>query len=69
MNRGIFLEQKPISVGVRVEHPVEIINQMRYGDKYKDFSGIGAATYSLNYTDQKNRKRSVYLLHVSRAAR
>ena len=51
--KGIMLEQKPISVGVRVEHPVEIINRMRYGDKYKDFSGIGAATYSLNYTDRK----------------
>ena len=52
-HKGIHLEQKPISVGVRVEHPVEIINQMRYGDKYKDFRGIGAATYSLNYTDRK----------------
>ena len=51
--KGIILEQKPISVGVRVEHPVELINHMRYGDKYKDFSGIGAATYSLNYTDRK----------------
>ncbi len=52
-NKGIRLDQKPISVGVRVEHPVEVINQMRYGDKYKGFSGIGAATYSLNYTDRK----------------
>jgi uncharacterized protein len=52
-NKGIILEQKPISVGVRVEHPVEIINRMRYGEKYKDFSGIGAATYSLNHTDRK----------------
>jgi uncharacterized FAD-dependent dehydrogenase len=52
-NKGIVLEQKPISVGVRVEHPVEIINRMRYGDKYRDFPGIGAATYSLNHTDRK----------------
>jgi len=58
-NKGIDLEQKPISVGVRVEHPVEVINRMRYGDKYKDFPGIGAATYSLNYTDRKI-KRGVY---------
>jgi uncharacterized FAD-dependent dehydrogenase len=58
-NKGIVLEQKPISVGVRVEHPVEIINQMRYGDKYKDFDRIGAAAYSLNYTDRKIR-RGVY---------
>ena len=51
-DKGIALEQKPISVGVRVEHPVEIINRLRYGDKYKDFSGIGAATYSLTHTDR-----------------
>jgi hypothetical protein len=57
--KGIMLEQKPISVGVRVEHPVEIINRMRYGDKYKDFSGIGAATYSLHHADRK-RGRGVY---------
>ncbi len=54
--KGIVLEQRPILVGVRVEHPVEIINQMRYGDKYKDFPGIGAATYSLNYTDRKIKR-------------
>jgi uncharacterized protein len=58
-NKGIRLEQKPISVGVRVEHPVGIINHMRYGDKYRDFAGIGAATYSLNYTDRKTG-RGVY---------
>ena len=57
--KGLRLEQKPISVGLRVEHPVEIINHLRYGDKYKDFAGIGAATYSLNYTDRK-RGRGVY---------
>ncbi len=51
--KGLRIEQKPISVGVRVEHPVELINHMRYGDKYKDFDRIGAATYSLNYTDRK----------------
>ncbi len=52
-NKGISLEQKPISIGLRVEHPAEIINQMRYGNKYKNFAGIGAASYSLNYTDRE----------------
>jgi len=56
---NIALEQKPISIGVRIQHPVEIINLMRYGEKYKDFKGIGAATYSLNYTNRKIR-RGVY---------
>jgi uncharacterized protein len=57
--RGVALERKPISVGVRIEHPVETINLLRYGNKYKNFAGLGAATYSLNYTNRKNR-RGVY---------
>lgn len=51
--KGIAIEQKPISVGVRIEHPVETINLIRYGNKYKEFPGIGAATYSFNYTNRK----------------
>jgi uncharacterized protein len=54
--RGAALEQKPISVGVRVEHPAEIINLIRYGNKYKDFSGLGAASYSLNFSDKKAKR-------------
>lgn len=57
--KGVALEQRPISVGVRIEHPVETINLLRYGNKYKDFPGLGAATYSLNYTDRQI-KRGVY---------
>ncbi|MBU0481653.1 MAG: dehydrogenase [Proteobacteria bacterium] len=57
--RGVALEQRAIAVGVRIEHPVETINLLRYGNKYKDFKGLGAASYSLNYTD-RTRKRGVY---------
>ncbi len=58
-NKGIALEQKPISVGLRIEHPAETINLLRYGKKYKNYPGLGAATYSLNYTNRK-LKRCVY---------
>ncbi|MCX5812924.1 MAG: dehydrogenase [Proteobacteria bacterium] len=51
--KGIAIEQKPISVGVRIEHPAETINLIRYGNKYKDFPGIGAADYSFTYTNRK----------------
>jgi len=51
--KGIHIEQKPISVGVRIEHPSELINLIRYGSKYKDFKGVGAATYSFTHTDKK----------------
>ena len=57
--KGVAIEQKAISVGVRVEHPVETINLIRYGKKYKNFPGIGAATYSFNYTNRK-AGRGVY---------
>ena len=57
--KGIAIEQKPIFVGVRVEHPAEIINLIRYGEKYKDFPGIGAANYSFTYTNRKTG-RGVY---------
>ncbi len=54
--KGVILEQRPISVGMRIEHPVEIINLIRYGAKYRDFPGIGAATYSFNCNDRKARR-------------
>ena len=57
--KGIALEQKPISVGLRVEHPAETINLIRYGYKYRGFSGIGAATYSFTHTN-RTTGRGVY---------
>jgi len=57
--QDVSVVQKPIQVGVRMEHPAKLINQIRYGNKYQDFPGIGAAVYSLNYTD-KLKKRGVY---------
>lgn len=57
--RGVAMEQRPIGVGLRIEHPAPVINRMRYGEKYHEFPGLGAATYSLNYTNRKNR-RGIY---------
>jgi len=57
--KGVAIEQIPISVGVRIEHPVETINLIRYGKKYKDFSGTDAANYSFTYTNRKTG-RGVY---------
>lgn len=52
--KGVSLEPKPISVGVRIEHPAATINLIRYGEKYRNFPGIGAAAYSFNYTNRKS---------------
>ncbi len=50
--KGLVLEAKPILVGVRVEHPAATINLIRYGTR-RNFPGLGAATYSFNYTNRK----------------
>jgi len=52
-DKGVSLEPKAISVGVRIEHPAKIINLIRYGDKYKNYPDAPAAVYSFNYTDRK----------------
>jgi len=57
--RGVAMQQRPVSIGVRIEHPTETINLMRYGKKYQNFPTLGAATYSLNYTDRAI-KRGAY---------
>ncbi|KAA2214854.1 NAD(P)/FAD-dependent oxidoreductase [Teichococcus oryzae] len=44
--RGVYLEAKPFSVGVRIEHPQGMIDRCRFGD----FAGnktLGAADYKL----------------------
>ncbi|MEA3307122.1 MAG: dehydrogenase, partial [Elusimicrobiota bacterium] len=51
--KGVKIEQKAIAVGVRLEHPAETINFIRYGHKYKNVAALGAAAYSFNYTDKK----------------
>lgn len=57
--KGVAMEQKPIAVGMRLEHPAEIINLIRYGKKYQHNQKIGAAVYSFTYTDRE-KTRGVY---------
>jgi uncharacterized FAD-dependent dehydrogenase len=52
--RGAALERRPIAVGVRIEHPAATVNLIRYGEKYKDNAGLGAAAYSFNHTDRRS---------------
>lgn len=43
---GVQIEQKPFSVGVRIEHLQEWINRSQYG-RYAGHSALGAADYKL----------------------
>lgn len=45
---GIEIEQKPFSIGVRIEHPQEFINNAQYG-KYASHERLGAAEYKVSY--------------------
>lgn len=55
--RGVFFEPKPLSIGVRIEHPQSIIDRARYGA----FAGhrlLGAADYRLSH--HASNGRTVY---------
>lgn len=55
--RGVHIEAKPFSIGVRIEHPQSLIDQARFGcfAKHKD---LGAADYKL--WRQASNGRTVY---------
>ncbi|MBY8821789.1 NAD(P)/FAD-dependent oxidoreductase [Sphingomonas colocasiae] len=46
--RGVHIEAKPFSIGVRIEHPQSWIDQARYG-RCAGHPDLGAAAYSLSH--------------------
>ena len=50
--KGASLEQKPFAMGVRIEHPQEMIDFAQYGDAAKK---LPPADYRLTYTTKKGR--------------
>jgi hypothetical protein len=54
---GVALEAKEFAVGVRVEHPAELIARSQYGRR--QISGLPAADYALRYNDAETG-RGVY---------
>lgn len=46
LQSGVHMEQKPIAVGVRIEHPQEMINKIQYG-RFADHPALGAADYKM----------------------
>lgn len=55
--RGVFFEPKPLSIGVRIEHPQSVIDAARFGP-HAGHRLLGAADYKLAYHASNNR--SVY---------
>ena len=51
-NKGILLQQKPFSMGVRIEHSAESVNKSQYGNFAKK---LPTADYKLNAKDSNGR--------------
>lgn len=59
VDKGLNMTQKSFAVGVRMEHPQEMIDMAMYGTRHEDTDGIlGAADYKL--TGHASNGRSVY---------
>lgn len=56
-NQGVYIEAKPFSIGLRVEHPQSLIDRCRFGD-YAGNTLLGAADYKLVHHCKNGR--SVY---------
>ncbi len=47
VDRGVYAEQKPFAVGVRIEHPREMIDRSQYG-RFASHPALKAADYKLH---------------------
>jgi len=56
-DRGVAIEAKPFSIGVRIEHPQSLIDRCRYGERARH-PLLGAADYKLIH--HASNGRSVY---------
>lgn len=57
-SKGIGIEAKPFAIGVRIEHPQELIDKAQYG-KFAGHHLLGAADYALVY-HTANKERTAY---------
>ncbi len=55
--RGVFMEPKPFSIGIRIEHPQSLIDRARFG-RFAGHKLLGAADYKLVHHARNGR--SVY---------
>jgi len=59
--RGIVMNPKAFSIGVRIEHPQDIINKAQYGDA-AGYPGLGAADYKLAYHSKTGRSAYTFCM-------
>ena len=57
---GFSMEPKAFAVGVRVEHPVEVINKAMYGEDYREKYGDNLPTADYKLTFHTGNDRAVF---------
>lgn len=53
--RGVKMQQKPFSIGVRIEHPQKMIDESQYGKAVSDKGILPPADYKLSYRCENGR--------------
>ena len=54
LSQDILMEQKPFSIGLRIEHPQQLIDLAQYGARHEEL-GLGPADYKLNVKTASGR--------------
>ena len=52
-DKGILMNAKPFAVGIRIQHPQDVINNNQYGDGYNKI--LKPASYKLTYKSSLGR--------------
>ncbi|GAB6181464.1 oxidoreductase [Desulfotomaculum defluvii] len=60
-DKGIKITPKSFSIGVRIEHPQELINRAQY-KKFAHHSKLGAAEYKLSYHSSSGRSAYTFCM-------
>ena len=58
---GMNMIQKPFSIGVRIEHPQEVINRAQYGE-FHNHEALGSADYKLAYHASSGRSAYTFCM-------
>lgn len=59
--RGVLMQPKSFSIGVRIEHPQKLINLAQYGPS-RELPGLGAADYKLVYHGKDGRSAYTFCM-------
>ncbi|NLC06944.1 MAG: hypothetical protein GX755_03105 [Syntrophomonadaceae bacterium] len=61
LERGVHLRPKPFSIGLRIEHPQQLINQVQFKE-FANHPRLGAADYKLSYHSPTGRSAYTFCM-------